>query len=65
MQRMKLGINLSLNDVRPTSNGMWEVTRTIYGDEISFSGPVRSQVLEQAQAHFNRVIARHNTPEGR
>ena len=57
---MTLGIKLSLNDVKPGKHGMWEVSRTVFGDEIKFSGPDRRQVLEQAQEHFNRVMTHRN-----
>lgn len=57
-----VGIRLKINDVKPTRDGLWSVSRTVRGDEITFTGPDRNQVLEQAQAHFNRVLSHHNAP---
>lgn len=55
-----LGIRLNINDVKPTSDGMWSVSKSVGGELIKFSGPDRDQVFEQAQSHFNRVLSYHN-----
>lgn len=53
-----------MNEVKPSevtySAGVWTFTRTVFGKEISVSGPDKDQVLNEASAHLHRVLSHQN-----